>query len=564
MLALALAAAPAAHGQEFKVRSHVDAGKVGVEDVVQLTVTVEGAGAPQVELPTLTNLRAVGGPSVAQQMAFFNGQMSQSVSWTWVLQPKGVGRAEVGAVSLRVGGTEQTAPAIPIEVVAGSVRPRAAPRSRPDPFGGTLGEDPFADLFRGRRRAEPKLLVEARPSRSSLFVGEPVVLTYYLYTQTRVSDVQFSDAPQYAGFWVEEVERPRVPPSGEAATVEGESYGRFPLVTRLLYPTRAGKLTVPAATLRVALARMSAFDPGGIVERATKPFTLEVRPLPEEPGFSGAVGRFKAQASLDRQTLPLGEAAMLRFRVEGSGNLKWIDKGPEVELPGAKVYPPQVKSDLKSGAAGIAGAKTWEYVVVPQTAGALEVPALAFSYFEPAAGRIVRVETAPLTLRVEGGTGAAGAAPVPSPARVAGEPLPLRSELDPARASLPRIGGRALAGLAVVVLLAHAGLWLGPRLRWGRTAGGGRAGSRGARGALRELEQIPAAALSKEQAAARIEKVLHEVFGSVDGDASDRARAVRDVLEDVRFVRYAPQLGDYSEKIRELAARAGEVVRRWA
>jgi len=29
-------------------------------------------------------------------------------------------------------------------------------------------------------------------------------------------------------------------------------------------------------------------------------------------------------------------------------------------------------------------------------------------------------------------------------------------------------------------------------------------------------------------------------------------------------VRYAPQLGDYSEKLRELAARAGDVLRRWA
>jgi hypothetical protein len=36
------------------------------------------------------------------------------------------------------------------------------------------------------------------------------------------------------------------------------------------------------------------------------------------------------------------------------------------------------------------------------------------------------------------------------------------------------------------------------------------------------------------------------------------------ILEEVHFVRYAPQLGDYGETIRELAARAREVVRRWA
>ncbi|HEX6736698.1 MAG TPA: BatD family protein, partial [Vicinamibacteria bacterium] len=517
-MALGLLLTAAAGGQEVKVRSEVDARRIGVEDLLQLTITVEGGGAPQVDLPPLTNLVLAGGPSVAQQMSFGGGRMSQSVSWTWVLRPRAVGKAEVGAVTVR----DQTAPAIPVEVVAGSIKPRAQPRRGLDPF----GEDPFAEMFGGRhRRAQPKLVIEALPSRSSLYVGEPVVVTYYLYTQAPVTDVQFVDAPQYAGFWVEDVERPRSPSQGEAATLEGESYRRFPLITRLLFPTRAGDLAVPAATLRVGLGRQSFFDTGGSVQRSTKPFTLHVRPVPEEPGFSGAVGRFKASASLDRQSLPLGEAATLRFRVEGSGNLKWIDKAPELELAGAKVYPPQVKSDLKAGASGISGAKTWEFVVVPQTAGALEVPALRFSYFDPAAGKLVHSETGPLALRVEGSAAATGAAPAPVRA-AAGEVLPLRADLDPARALVPWLGGKAVAALAAAVLLAHAGLWLWPRLRFTRAGAGGRAGARGARGALRELAQVGSAGLPKEQAAARIEKVLHDVFGALDGDGSERARAV--------------------------------------
>ena len=61
-----------------------------------------------------------------------------------------------------------------------------------------------------------------------------------------------------------------------------------------------------------------------------------------------------------------------------------------------------------------------------------------------------------------------------------------------------------------------------------------------------------------------IEKAIHGVFGTLEGDESERAQAVRALLDDVHAVRYAPQLGDYSERLRELAARAGEVVRRWA
>jgi hypothetical protein len=71
--------------------------------------------------------------------------------------------------------------------------------------------------------------------------------------------------------------------------------------------------------------------------------------------------------------------------------------------------------------------------------------------------------------------------------------------------------------------------------------------------------------MSKEQAASLVEKALDEAFGAIpDADDSERARSVRALLDDVRFVRYAPQLGDYSDKVKDLAARAAEAVRRWA
>ena len=353
----------------FTVRSEVDARKLGVRDRVQLTITIEGSDAPeQVPLPALTNLQLVGGPFQSTQVSIVNGRMSQSRSFSYVLQPQAVGKAEVGM--LRAG--DQSAPAIPIEVVAGSIREAEPQRS--DPF----GADPFEELF-GRRRArgravEPKVLVEARVSRTRLRVGEPLVLTYFLDTQASIGDLQPKDAPQYAGFWTEDLERPQTGPSGEGVTIGGESYRRFPLIRKLLFPTKAGTLTLPAASFRIGIASQGFFDTGGVVERATQPVTITVDPLPDAPGFSGAVGRFTTSAALDRELVPLGEAATLRFRVQGTGNLKWIDKGPEVTASGAKVYPPQTKSELRTTAEGITGSRTWEFVVVPETSGARRDP----------------------------------------------------------------------------------------------------------------------------------------------------------------------------------------------
>jgi hypothetical protein len=563
---LLLAAGRAA--ADVAVRSEVDAQRVGVLDQVELTVTVEGAAVQLLEevgLPTLKNLRVVDGPAVSNRFSLVNGAATQAHVSTWVLQPLAVGPAEVGAVRVRLAGGDRAAPSISLEVVAGSVKPKQ-PRRR-DPL---FGEDPLESMFGpSRPLPEPKLFLEASPSRSRLYVGEALVLTYYLYTQVSVTDFQFKDAPQYPGLWAEGLERAKAPAAGEPVTAGGEPYRRFAILEKLLFPTRAGTLTIPAASMRVRVTPRGFFDRGTVVERVIKPVTIEARPLPAEPGFSGAVGRFRVSATVDRPRLALGEAATLRFRVEGTGNHKWVDRAPEVAVPGAKTYPPQSRSDLAADRSGLTGSRTWEFVVVPETSGELEIPALPFTYFDPAAERIVRGETAAIPLRVEGGT-ATGASVAPAAGLAArqGGPAPLRAELDLPRGRLRSLGGPALAAAAGLTLLLHGAIWGLGRLGERRRPGSGRASRRSVRGALHSLERAGRAGLSKESAAALVEKAIHEAFGAIEDDGvppeDEGERAARQILQEVNFIRYAPQLGDYSEKIHDLAARARELVRRWA
>jgi hypothetical protein len=567
ILGLLLLAAPKLAMAGATIRAEVDAKKIGVGDQLQLTVSVEGSGfrlLEEVAAPRLQNLRVVAGPSVSTQISVVNGAMSQGRISTWILQPIAVGKAEVGPVKARFDDGEKVTEPIAIEVVAGSVRPRREPA--PDPF----GEDPFEALLgqrRGRVR-EPKVFVEAAVSRTRLRVGEPVLLTYWLYTQVPVSDYGFVDAPAFPGFWRENLEAQ--PAQGTArVTVDGEVYQRAPLASMLLFPTKAGRLTILGATMRLGLPRQSFFDSGGVVQRATKDLTLTVDPIPETPGFSGAVGRFRVTAAVDKPALALGEAATLRFKVEGTGNLKWIDKAPEVAVPGAKVYPPQVKSDLRPSASGISGSRTWEFVVVPETAGDLRVPALTFSYFDSASGRVESTSTEPIAIRVDGGTAAAGLPTTPAPAALprAGAPLPLRTDLDGGRMRFLDMGPTALGGAVTVALLAHGLIFnLGAFGRKGRRTAGP-ASRRSVRAALSELDLVGRDGLTKEAAATLIEKALVEAFGPLDPNESETTEGVeaaRSLLEEVHFVRYAPQLGDYSEKLRELAARASATVKRWA
>ena len=62
-LAALAALLPGFASAEFTLRSEVDARKIGVQDQLQLTITVEGSGAPdEIPLPALANLDVAAGP----------------------------------------------------------------------------------------------------------------------------------------------------------------------------------------------------------------------------------------------------------------------------------------------------------------------------------------------------------------------------------------------------------------------------------------------------------------------------------------------------------------------
>ena len=134
------------------------------------------------------------------------------------------------------------------------------------------------------------------------------------------------------------------------------------------------------------------------------------------------------------------------------------------------------------------------------------------------------------------------------------------ADLSDARASLPPETEANLIQIAK-----DAGLWGAGRLRRGPRGRVQAASPRSVRVALRDLERAGSEPMSKEQAASLVEKALHEAFGDVpDEEDGEPARTVRALLDDVRFVRYAPQLGEYKDKVRDLAARSADAVRRWA
>ena len=543
---LLFGSAPKAFAQGGSVRAEVDAKKIGVDDAVTLSITLEGEAAGlDATLPSVKNLRVVGGPSTSTQISFINGSMSRQKVLTFALKAEKTGSAEIGPVS--VPGYPPTA-TIALDVIAGSIRP--APSADPfgrDPFG---GRDPFEEIFgrpqRRRPESQGKVFVDASLSRASALVGEPILVTYFVYTQVSLSGVEFADAPKYPGFWAEEIDRSKGDSSGENVVIEGEPFLRYPVLERLVFPTRAGLLEIPEARLRL-IPGGGVFGVAAPIERSTKVLRVKASPLPPGSPESGAVGSFKATATVDRTSIPVGEAFTFRFKVAGKGNLKWIDAAPKLEISGARLFPPRVVSDLKTTRQGIEGSKTWEFVVVPEKDGAYEVPSIPFAYYDSEAKAVHTEQTPAIQVLVSKDE----TAPSRKPTRSASAGPSLRADLDtPSGDVIP-----LAAGLAVVSIAINLFLW---RRRPVPRGGGGRPPKRHAvDAALRELKSEVLMSHGKERMAARITHVLETVFGSpAEWPPDDFGDKLRSLADDLEFLKFAPQLGTYDTKVKEVRDRA--------
>ncbi|MCI0624659.1 MAG: BatD family protein [Acidobacteria bacterium] len=377
--------------QEASVTAELSPNPVGVDEQVSLVITVSGSGSAQPpQIPKISGLKLVGGPSVSNQFQWINGQSSSSQSFTYVLLPETEGTVKVPPIAVRVAGKTYQTNEITLRVVKEATGQGQAPRRR-SPFSvfddmGLEEDSPLRD--RTPRRAE--VLTVAEVDKRSAFAGEQVTLTYKILTQLPIIQVEVKEIPSLNGFWVEEIEVPKNPTAANRV-LNGKQYAEYVIKKQALFPTTSGTLQIPSATFALVVRTSSGgFFSLGTQEsvfRKTEPIAVKVMPLPEAgrpPGFSGAVGNFKLESVIDRATAETGQALNLKVTLSGTGNLKTITEFPLPELLGFKIYSSKSNDQVAVRNDVLQGNKSWEYVIIPQAPGKERIPDLKFHYFSPA------------------------------------------------------------------------------------------------------------------------------------------------------------------------------------
>jgi hypothetical protein len=559
----------------------------------------KGSIRPPANLPLKNLEKESPVPGSSTQVSMINMDITRTVTFTWQLRAVSPGQGEIGETAWTVG--DKPVKGHPYVVDIGS--PRQGGGSQP--AGAGQEEDPFAMPRQGgpafpapryprdaRARQEPVVLYLVTPDRTTAYVGEEVVLHYELVTQADISGLEYVDPPKFQGVWAEDLEKPEKP-EGRRDTYEGKPVTRFTILKKAVAPLAAGTVTIPPATVRLAIR--TAGDPFAdpfsfmrptVVERSTKPLSIKVLPIPGYPDFKGPVGKFDLHASVDRNRVASGEAVTLKIRMSGNGNLRTTAEAPRLEIPGARVYPPTTKNSSSRTSGHPVGQAEWTYVIVPGNAGDFTIPPVQLAVFDPAEKRVVDKATAPLHVFVEGTPGAARNTPeakgggaettaatepaVPAPAAVA--VAVSSAALAPPSSSAADFRNRTVTLPLWALLGIPAGL----------IAAGGAAIA--VRNRLRSRGEVADALKGdpgepKERAAGRIERALRVLlqrrWGIIEsapasailealesaGAPADAREGVRLLLSELDFLRFAPQLGEYGDKIEEARKQAAKVFR---
>lgn len=385
-----------ASAQEVVFEAQLSADAVPLDGTVQLTVqtivprdTRRGRYVP----PDLHEFDVDSSPVQQSTQWSSDAKKGQTIrdveTRTYQLRPKRRGLLRIGEAKISIAGQEYQTRPLTVRVGApgsGGAETAAAARDG--------GVPPPA---RG------ELFLRATLDRPRVYEGEQVNATFSLYTKSDILKYRTIAEPKADGFWSEELYSPQQRLSYERRQVGGQEYSVAVLLKRALFPLQAGKLQIGSMESEVTTFTTAFYSAEGTILKS-EPLTLEVRPLPAANRPEGFVvqnvGKFALQANLDRDKIAGGEAATLTVVVRGEGNLRGLKiKTPAVE--GLRVYEPKVAERLDAGDV-VGGTKTYEFVLLPQKGGTLEIPAIELPYFDPKKERYEVARTAPLKLAVTG------------------------------------------------------------------------------------------------------------------------------------------------------------------
>lgn len=359
--------------------------------------------------PSFEGFDVLAGPSTStsSSVQFINGKMSQTTNYTisYVLLCNAEGEYTIGEARIKADGKSYKTSPVTVKAIKEQGTNKGGQSQ-----GRSSGAQASAPTL-----AEDDILIVASVDRSNVYKGQPVVVTYKLYTRVAMN-AEGQKMPSFAGFWTQRLNVD----SNRWLREEynGKLYDACPIAEYLLFPQQSGKVTIEPMEMSV-VARLQVknprrghdpfadfFDVPQIqeVRRAvrSREITLNVKPLPEgaPESFSGAVGEFEMAVTPPSDEIVANSAVTYVVKISGTGNLSMI-QAPQIDLPTSfEQYSVKSTESIQTTARGVSGYRQFEYPMIARAEGDFFIPSLEFTYFNPRLAKYVTLTAAECAIHV--------------------------------------------------------------------------------------------------------------------------------------------------------------------
>ncbi|MAQ31934.1 MAG: hypothetical protein CMD26_04315 [Flavobacteriales bacterium] len=352
--------------QEFEVV--VSDNKVSLSESFEISFVLKNSGK-NFTPPPFTEFKIIRGPSKSSSTSIVNGEMSQKISYTYILKPKKVGVFTILPASIKSKGKTIGTRPVTIQVQKNSTDKKQ--------------NTPYNIVSR-------KVHLNVTANKTTCYVGEPIVLTYTLYFNLNIGSVS-QNPIQYGDFWVNNIE---VDSSTKKQQFKGENYNSAVIKQVVLIPRKSGEQIITPLSLDLIASiptnrrdffNMSINQQVDYTAQSKK-MSINVLDLPElgrPDNFSGAIGDFSIEVDLDKDSIGVNESSTFTVKVSGSGNLTIVNS-PEVQFDSEiEVFEPNNLDNININYRGVRGYKKDEYLIVPRYKGVYNLNPISFNFFNP-------------------------------------------------------------------------------------------------------------------------------------------------------------------------------------
>ena len=390
---------------------------VEVGDKFQVKFQINSQDFSNFNAPNFKGFEVLYGPSTSTSSSYqyINGKASHStsVTYTFTVLCDKAGTYSIGSATVDAGGKTVKSNPITVKVLPLGQGPSSQPSNR----GGASTRQTTRPVTTGGNISSKDLFMTATANKTNVYEQEAILLTYKIYSAVNLTQLD-GKLPNLDGFQIQEMPLPRTK-QFKIESYNGRNYQTVVWSQYLLFPQKSGELVIPSITYEGIVQEINPnIDPieaffngtGGVMDFKKKITTpkvvINVQPLSDKPAdFSGGVGKFSIESSINANTVKTNDAINLKVVISGKGNMKLINT-PNVAFPkDFETYDAKVTDNFSISTDGLTGTRQFEYLAVPRTHGTYTIPPINFVYFDTSSKSYKTVSTEPYTIVVEKGKG---------------------------------------------------------------------------------------------------------------------------------------------------------------